>query len=53
MVLANWLCIPVAAKLNKTSENEQLIMEIVVEGVLSIQAGENTHIVKEKMLTVR
>ena len=48
-VLSNWLCIPVAAKLSKNSENEQLIMEIIIEGVLSVQAGENTRIVKEKI----
>ena len=51
-VLSNWLCIPVAAKLSKNSENEQLIMEIIIEGVLSVQAGENTRIVKEKIKSI-
>ena len=51
-VIANWLCIPVAAKLQKSSEHEQMMMEIIIEGVLSIQAGENTRIVKEKIKSV-
>ncbi|MDD6441090.1 MAG: MotA/TolQ/ExbB proton channel family protein, partial [bacterium] len=51
-VVANWICIPVAGKLDKKSEQEQLVMEVTIEGVLSIQAGENTRIIKEKMKAI-
>lgn len=51
-VIANWICIPVAAKLQKSCDHEQMLMEVVIEGVLSIQAGENPHIVKEKIRSI-
>lgn len=51
-MLANWICIPVGRKLEKSSNEELLIMEVVTEGVLSIQAGENTRIIREKIKSV-
>ena len=33
-VLANWICIPTARKLEKSSAEETLGMEIAIEGVL-------------------
>jgi len=51
-ILANWICIPIARKLEKSNNEELLIMEVVVEGVLSIQAGENTRIIREKIKSV-
>lgn len=48
-LIANWICIPIARKLEKKSDQETLKREIIIEGVLSIQAGENTRIIKEKM----
>lgn len=51
-VLANWICIPIARKLEKSSNEELLIMEVCTEGVLSIQAGENTRIIREKIKSV-
>ena len=42
----------VAAKLEKKSGQEQLVMEVTIEGVLSIQAGENTRIIREKMRAI-
>ena len=51
-VLANWICIPTARKLEKSSAEEILAMEIAVEGVLSIQAGENSRIIKEKIRSI-
>lgn len=48
-LIANWICIPVARKLQKKSEQEMVIMELIIEGVLSIQAGENSRIIKEKL----
>ncbi|MGN0513277.1 MAG: motility protein A [Lachnospiraceae bacterium] len=51
-ILANWICIPISRKLEKNSEAEYLEMEVIIEGVLSIQAGENTRIIKEKMKAI-
>lgn len=51
-MLANWICIPIGRKLEKSSKEELLIMEVVTEGVLSIQAGENTRIIREKIKSV-
>lgn len=51
-ILANWICIPIGRKLEKCNNEELLIMEVVTEGVLSIQAGENTRIIREKIKSV-
>ena len=51
-MLANWICIPIGRKLEKCNNEELLIMEVVTEGVLSIQAGENTRIIREKIRSV-
>lgn len=48
-MLANWICIPVSTKLKSNSEVEIMMKEIVVEGLLSIQAGENPRIIEEKL----
>lgn len=48
-LLANLLFIPIAGKLKLRSSEEILNREIVIEGILSIQAGENPRIVGEKM----
>ncbi|MGN0411936.1 MAG: motility protein A [Lachnospiraceae bacterium] len=48
-IIANWICIPVARRLSKKSDNEYLVKEIIIEGVLSIQAGDNPRIIKEKI----
>lgn len=52
-VLANWVCTPIARRMYKNSNLESQIMELVIEGVLSIQAGENPQIIKEKIRTFR
>ena len=51
-VIANWICIPISRKLEKNCNAEYLEMEIIIEGILSIQAGENTRIIKEKMKAI-
>lgn len=51
-MLANWICIPVAAKLSESNERECLGMEVIIEGVLSVQAGENSRIIKEKINSI-
>lgn len=48
-VLANWLCTPVAGKLKAQNAQEMQLKEIMVEGLLSIQAGENPRVIEEKL----
>lgn len=48
-VLANWICVPISFKLKTYNEMEITIKEIMVEGLLSIQAGENPRVIEEKL----
>ena len=48
-VLANWICIPVATKLRAKNSSEVMVKELMVEGLLSIQAGENPRVIEEKL----
>lgn len=48
-LLANWICIPVASKLKVNHEAEMMVKEIMIEGLLSIQAGENPRVIEEKL----
>lgn len=48
-VLANWLCAPVANKLKANNAGEVMQKEIMIEGLLSIQAGENPRVIEEKL----
>ena len=48
-IMANLIFLPLAGKLEIKSQEEFLIKEIVIEGVLSIQAGENPRVVREKL----
>lgn len=48
-LLANLIFIPMATKLKLRSREEILRKEIIVEGLLSIQAGENPRIIEEKL----
>ncbi|MCF7935520.1 MAG: motility protein A [Synergistales bacterium] len=47
--LANAFAIPLARKLGARTSEEVLSRELMVEGVLAIQAGENPRIVEEKL----
>lgn len=47
--LANWLCAPVTNKLKSNSSEEIMLKGIMVEGILSIQAGENPRVIEEKL----
>lgn len=51
-VIANWICTPISRKLEKNSQQETLVMEVTIEGVLSIQSGENSRIIKEKIKSI-
>lgn len=48
-VLANWLFLPIGLKLKSISQDEILYKTVLVEGMLSIQAGENPRIIEEKL----
>lgn len=49
LMLANLLLLPMASKLRLRSEEELLIRELILEGILSIQAGDNPRILEERL----
>ena len=48
-LLANWIATPVATKLKSNNAAEITLKEIMIEGLLSIQAGENPRVIEEKL----
>ena len=50
-VLANFVCNPVVEKLTTRSRSEIQLKEMIIEGILSIQAGENPRIMEHKLKT--
>ena len=48
-LFANLICLPIAGKLKVRSEEEIFSRELIVEGILSIQSGDNPRIVEEKL----
>ncbi len=50
-VLANWICAPIATKLEELSSDEMRLKEMIIEGVLSIQSGENPRIMEHRLKT--
>ena len=48
-LIANWICGPTSAKLAVNNDLEVMMKEITVEGLLSIQAGENPRVIEEKL----
>jgi chemotaxis protein MotA len=46
---ANLVCLPMAGKLRKRSQEETLIKEMVISGIISIANGENPRIVEQKL----
>ncbi len=49
VAFANVVYLPIGHKLKLKSKQERFVMEIALEGILSIQAGDNPSIVKEKL----
>jgi chemotaxis protein MotA len=47
---ANLFCIPISGKMAIVSGEELFIKQIMIEGILSIQAGENPRIIEEKLM---
>ena len=50
-MIANWLITPFATKLLAHNAQEMRSKEMIIEGVLAIQAGENPRIMAQKLLT--
>ena len=48
-VLANWISAPISTKLSTLNDDEMQLKEIMIEGLLSIQAGENPRVIEEKL----
>lgn len=48
-VLANWLATPTSNKLKVNHEAEYRVKIVIIEGLLSIQAGENPRVIGEKL----
>ena len=48
-LIANWLCAPIAGKLSVNNDMEVVNRQITIEGLLSIQAGENPRVIEEKL----
>ena len=48
-LIANWLSIPIATKLRAKNQKEIMNKEVICEGILSIQAGENPRVIEEKL----
>jgi chemotaxis protein MotA len=48
--IANVVAIPIEGKLKLRSAEEILIKEVAIEGVMSIQSGDNPRILEQKLL---
>ncbi len=48
-LIANWIATPVCKKMALNNANEIMMKEVMIEGLLSIQAGENPRVIEEKL----
>lgn len=46
---ANLIFIPIATRIKAKAASERMVNDLIIEGLLSIQAGENPRIIKEKL----
>ena len=49
--MANLMFIPVQIKLESIDNEEAAVKTMIVEGILSIQAGDNPRILEQKLVT--
>ena len=49
-LIANLIFLPIAGKLQIRSDEEMIIKEMIIEGVLSIQSGEHPRNIRTKLL---
>lgn len=50
-ILANMIFNPIASKLGVRNEEELLYKQVMIEGILAIQSGDNPKFLKEKLVT--
>jgi chemotaxis protein MotA len=48
-LVANIVCIPMSGKLDNRSKEEVLMKQIMIEGIVSIQSGDNPRTIEEKL----
>ncbi len=48
-MIANMMFIPLAGKLDVRAKEESLLRELMIEGIVAIQAGEGPQLIKEKL----
>ncbi len=48
-IIANVICGPIGDKLTIRSEEEQFLKEMILVGIMSIQSGDNPHVVEMKL----
>jgi chemotaxis protein MotA len=48
-LMANLVYLPIAAKLKLRSDEEALVKEVIISGILAIQSGDNPRIVEQKL----
>lgn len=48
-LMANLIFLPLSGKLKTRTESEVLMKEVIIEGILSIQSGDNPRIVEQKL----
>lgn len=48
-ILANWIASPISGKLKYNNDIEMMLKEVTIEGLLSIQAGENPRVIEKKL----
>jgi len=48
-ILANLLFLPIAGKLKTRSKSEVLVKQMILEGIISIQSGDNYRVVEQKL----
>jgi chemotaxis protein MotA len=49
VLFANAVYLPFASRIKSKAERDVMINDLIIEGLLSIQAGENPRIIKEKL----
>jgi chemotaxis protein MotA len=49
VIVAGVICLPVAGKIHIYNERTTLLRTLLIEGLISIQGGDNSHIVEEKL----
>lgn len=48
-VAANLVCLPMAGKLKKRSQEEALVKEMIISGIVSVANGENPRVIEQKL----